>query len=51
MAVKSPLKFKKTNGDLRSCRSSEETLEERLEIYPQKMLRLFLYPWQVLLMV
>jgi hypothetical protein len=45
MVVKFPLKFKKTYGDLRSCRSSDETLEERLELYLQKRrtCRLFLY--------
>jgi hypothetical protein len=31
---------KKTYGDLRSCRSSDETLEERLELCPQKRRRL-----------
>jgi hypothetical protein len=36
MVVKSPLKFKNTYGDLRSCKSSDETLEKRLEICPQK---------------
>ena len=42
MVVKSPWKFKKTYGDLRSCRSSDETLEKRLELYPHKRRRLFL---------
>jgi hypothetical protein len=46
MVAKSPSEFKKTYGDLRSCRSSDETLEERLELYPQKMRRLFLCLWE-----
>ena len=36
MVLKSPLEFKKLYGDLRSCRSSDETLDERLELYLQK---------------
>jgi hypothetical protein len=48
MVVKPPSKFKKTYGDLRSCRSSDETLEERLELCPQKMRRLFPCLGQVL---
>jgi hypothetical protein len=46
--VKTPLKFKKTYGDLRSCRSSDEMLEKRLELCPQKGRRLFLCLRQVL---
>jgi hypothetical protein len=41
MVVKSPLKYKKSYGDLTSCRSSGETPEERLELYPQKRRRRF----------